>query len=447
MSNPPKAMPAQQKGNWLLGNADDLKKDPLNFLVKSHKENGDCVAMRIGTFPMLFITDPDLIHEVLVTKATIFTKDVAIKNNPEFFGNGLLRSEGELWKRQRKLASPAFSPKRLEEYSKVMVEHTEKRVASWKDGANIDINREMMRLTLSIAAKTLFDADQQDDEEFEEALHDAQKYLAERLDDFILLMLPDWVPFPANVHLHEAIQKIDKVVYKLINERRGKTEGRNDLLSSLMAVQDDDGSKMSDQQVRDEVFTLFFAGHETTALTMTWTLLLLAQHPEVEAKLLEEIKTVLGDRQPVGHDTHSLNYARKVVMESMRVLPPVWGLGREASEDTTIGPYDVPKGTSILISQWVNNKDERWFPNPEKFDPDRWTTEFNEKLPKYAFFPFGGGPRTCIGNNFALMEAVLLLVIIMKNYHLELDTTHKVEYQPGVTLKPKTGVKVILHKR
>ena len=446
MSNPSKT-PAVQKGNWLMGNADDLKKDPLGFLAKSHKEHGDCIAMRIGTFPMLFITDPDLIHEILVTKASSFTKDMAVKRNPEFFGNGLLSSEGELWKRQRKLASPAFSPKRLEEYSLVMAEHTAKRVNSWKDGQYLDINKEMMRLTLSIASKTLFDTELEENEEFEQALHDAQKYLAERLDDVILLILPDWVPFAANRHLHHAIQVIDKVVYKLIEERRGNTEGRHDLLSSLMAVQDDDGSKMSDKQIRDEVFTLFFAGHETTALTLTWTLYLLAQHPEVEAKLLEEIKSVLGDRQPVGHDTHSLHYARKVVMEAMRVIPPVWALGREACEDVNIGGYDVPKGTSVMISQWVNNKDERWFPNPEKFDPERWTTEFNEKLPKYAFFPFGGGPRTCIGNNFALMEAIILLVGVIRNYHLELDKNHKVEFQAGVTLKPKDGVKVTLHKR
>lgn len=447
MTKATKHVPPGPKGTWLMGNCDELTKNPLDFLVKCHKEHGDCVGMRVGTLPMMMITNPDLIHEVLVTKAASFTKDAAIKNNPEFFGNGLLRSEGDHWKRERKLASPSFSPKRLEEYSRTMVEHADSRVAGWKDGETVDINREMMRLTLSIAAKTLFDVELGDSEEFEKALEDAQDFLSERLDNLIVLLLPEWVPFPTNVHLLDAIHKVDKVVYKLINERRGHTDGRHDLLSSLIAAQDDDGTKLSDQQIRDEVFTMFFAGHETTALTLTWTLYLIAQHPDVEAKILEEIKNVLGDRKPVGHDTHRMDYCRRVIMESMRVIPPVWSIAREAAEECTIGEWECPKGTSILISQWVNNKDERWFPEPEKFNPDRWTPEFNEKLPKYAFFPFGGGPRTCIGNNFALMEAVLLLAEIIRNYHLEIAPDQKIEFKPAATLKPRYGLKMILKKR
>ncbi len=434
-------------GKWLLGNAEDFKNDPLAFMEKCHKDYGDCVLMHIGPLPMVMITDPDLIHEVLVTKAASFTKDAAIKNNPEFFGNGLLRSEGEFWKKQRKLASPAFSPRRLEEYSIDMLEKAKEKLSQWTDGQCFDIQKEMMRLTLSIAAKTLFDAGVENDQEFEQALSDAQKYLGERMDDFIVLLLPGWLPFPTNLHLKEAIHKVDSVVYKLIKERRANTSGRKDLLSSLIEATDDDGSTMSDQQIRDEVFTLFFAGHETTALTMTWTLYLLAQHPEIEARLFAELNELLNGRELKGEDSHRLPYARKVIMESMRVLPPVWAIGREAAEDCKIGDYEIKKGTSILISQWVNNKDERWFANPDKFNPERWSDEFCQNLPKYAYFPFGGGPRTCIGNNFAMIEAVLLLACIVKDCRLELLPEPKVELQPAVTLRPRHGVYMRVHKR
>lgn len=442
-----KLKPAGPKGDWLLGNAESFKNDPLNFMVESHRRYGDCVQMRIGTFPMLLICDPELIHEVLVTKAASFTKDAAIKNNPEFFGNGLLRSEGEYWKRQRKLASPAFNPKRLEAYGAQMIELCQSKLASWRDGETRDMQKEMMQLTLSIAAKTLFDVGLEHNEEFELALENAQKYLGERMDDFILLLLPEWVPFPSNIHLLDAVHKIDKFVYALIKERRNEAEGRNDLLSCLISVRDDDGTALSDQEIRDEVFTLFFAGHETTALTLSWTLYLLSQNKDAEEKLLQEIRETLKGKTPEAHDAHRLDFARRVVMESMRLIPPVWAIGREASEDCRIGEYEVKKGTSILISQWVNNRDERWFKNPELFDPERWTPEFCAELPKYAYFPFGGGPRTCIGNNFALMEAVLLLAMIARDYHLELAAGEKVELKPAVTLRPKNGLKMNLHKR
>lgn len=436
------------KGTWLLGSADDFKSDPLNFMIECHRKYGDVVAMRMGTLPMLMISDPDLIHQVLVAKASSFTKDAAIKNNAEFFGNGLLRSEGEYWKRNRKLASASFSPRRLEQYGQEMIEICNKKIANWNDGEIIDLEKELMRLTLSIAAKTLFDTGVEDNDGFEAALLDAQKYLSERMEDFIVLLLPEWIPVPTNIHLKDAIHRVDRVVYKLIQERRGNTEGRIDLLSSLINVQDEDGSKLSDKEIRDEVFTLFFAGHETTSLTMTWTYYLLSQHPEIEEKLLNEINSVLQNRSlTTGSDAHQFDYARKVIRESMRMLPPVWVIGREAAEDCQIGDYEVKKGTSILISQWVNNQDSRWFSNPEQFNPERWTPEFCEALPKFAYFPFGGGPRTCIGNNFALMEAVLLLVSISRNFHLDLESSQKVELHPAVTLRPRTSIMMKVKKR
>lgn len=448
MKKSSKPLPTGPSGTLLGGNASDLKNEPLKFLVKCRQQHGDFVPFRAALFPLIFICDPELIHEVLVTQAAHFSKDVALKNNREFFGNGLLSSEGEEWKRQRRLASPSFSPKRLESYSQVMTEKTLARIAQWKEGEVFDIQREMMRLTLSIALKTLFDAELDiENAELERALSEAQEMLSERLDNMLLLMLPEWVPFPTNVKLHQNIAIVDKVIYKLISERKGSADGRIDLLSTLISVRDDDGSGLTEKQIRDEVFTLFFAGHETTALTMTWTLYFLSQHPEVEQQLLSEISEVLKGKRPTAMDCFSLPYTEKVLKESMRLRPPVWAIGREAISDCLIGGYEVQKGTTILLSQWVNHHDERHFENPEKFDPERWTAAFSEKLPRFAYFPFGGGGRICIGNSFAMLESILLLVCIMQDFHLSMTNDQIVELVPAVTLRPKNGISMVAQRR
>lgn len=443
-----KPIPEGPKGGFLSGCADEFKNHPLEFMEKLQAEHGNICTFNFGPFPLVFLNEPDLIHEVLVSKSNIFTKDVGLRNNREFFGQGLLSSEGELWKRQRKLAAPTFSPKSIEGYGQVMVDHGQKLIDQWQDGQTYNIQHEMMILTLGIAMKTLFDADLDEDHKaLEEALTSAQHYLTERMNDPIVLMFPEWVPFPTNVHLLEAIRFVDDYIYKLIKERRGNTNGRTDLLSKFLEIQDEDGSPMSDKQIRDEVFTLFFAGHETTALTLTWTLYQIAQHPDVEERLLKEFNDLLADGKKLSaRDYYSLPYTEKVVKETMRMLPPVWGIGREASEACEVGGYEIPKGMAVLMSQWVMHKDKRFYKDPHVFNPDRWTKEFEENLPKMAYFPFGGGPRVCIGNGFAMLEAALLLVQIVKNFHLEV-VDRNVELLPAVTLRPKNGINMRLKRR
>jgi cytochrome P450 len=443
-----RTLPQGPAGSLLMGCGDEFKKDPLDFFTHCQQQYGDFVPFRIGVFPCVLVSDPEMIHEVLVSRAEDFFKETGVKNNRAFFGDGLLNSEGEYWKRQRRLASPSFSPRALENYSLTMVDHTNALLKKWQDGAVVDIQAEMMSLTLSIAGRTLFDIELDVTQgTLQKDLIDSQHYLMERMDDFIAMIFPEWVPFPVNIHLLQSIKNVDEVIYKLIRERRTDTKGRTDLLSTLIDVRDDDGSGLTDRQIRDEVFTLFFAGHETTALTLTWTLHLLSQNPQVEERLLAELKEVIGDRRAVADDFHKLPYMDKVIRESMRVRPPVWAFGRQCIADCEIGGYPIPKGTTILMSQWVCNRKELYFKDPERFDPDRWTKEFSQNLPKFAYFPFGGGPRVCIGNNFAMLEGMLLLSSIMQDFHLTAVPDHPVVLQPAVTLKPKHGIKLKLTRR
>lgn len=441
-------LPPGPPGSLLAGSANEFKDDSLGFFEWLKRDYGNVVPFRVFTFPCLFLNEPDLINEVLVSNQANFTKDAGLKNNRVFFGNGLLSSEGDLWKKQRRLASPAFSPRRLEPYGQVMIDYTLDMLKRWQDGATVDIEHEMMNLTLRIASKTLFDLEmEKDSKEFEDSLTRAGKLLGERMSSAFLLILPESIPFPTNVHLHKAVKEVDTVIYDLIEKRRGNADERSDLLSLLIASRDEDGTSMSEKQIRDEVFTLFFAGHETTALTLTWTLYLLSQNPDAERLLVEELEEVLAGKPPAVKDYSRLKFTEKVIKESMRLKPPVWALGREAAKDCTIGNYQIKKGTSVMMSQWVMHHDEKYFEDPLQFKPGRWTPEFTESLPKFAYFPFGGGPRICIGNSFAMLEAVLLLSMIVQSFELKTEPGLKVEMDPAVTLKPVGGIKMSLHKR
>jgi cytochrome P450 len=449
-----KTLPPGPKEKYFNDFSNSLKNRPLEFLTELKESYGNIVPFKIGMAPIVLLSDPELIQIVLVSEASNYVKDIALKNNRAFFGQGLLSSEGEYWKRQRKLAAPSFSPKRLEEYAQVMTDHASLLIKRWKgnvaNGINqVDIQHDMMVLTLGIATKTLFDVDlSHGNQELEDALTAAQKHLNERMNDPLLLLMPEWVPFPTNINLLKAIKTIDHFLYKLIEERRGHTDGRRDLLSILLNVQDDtDGSGMTDKQIRDELFTMFFAGHETTALTLTWTLYLISQHPHVEATLLNEVKQLLNGRQPQASDYFQLSYTEKVIKESMRIRPPVWAIAREAARDCQLGGHAIAKGTAFIMSQWVMHHDQRYFKDADKFDPDRWTEEFTESLPKFAYFPFGGGPRTCIGNTFAMLEAVLMLASIIQEFRLSLVPNHPVELMPAVTLRAKHGIRMTLEAR
>jgi cytochrome P450 len=395
----------------------------------------------------MFANHPDLLEQVLVNQHRKFIKHYRLRNTGQTLGQGLVTSEGELWRSQRKLAQPAFHRERINRYAQSMVSFTERMLASWKAGQVRDVHADMMRLTLEIVAKTLFDSEiGGESAEAAAAMETLARGFISRTGQ--LISLPFWLPTPMNVRLARAVRRLNQIILSIIAERRKTGEDRGDLLSMLLHAQDEDsGHRMSDQLLRDEVMTLFMAGHETTANTLAWAWLLLAQHPEVEARLHEEFDCVLGSRPPTVADLPRLPYTDRVVTETLRVYPTVWMLGREATEPLDLGGYRIPVGMTIFMPQWVIHRDSRWFDDPEVFRPDRWANGLMQRIPRYAYFPFGGGPRICIGNSFAMMEATLILATIAQKYHLALAPDAVITPLPSMTLRPAHGVKVVLANR
>ncbi len=441
-------LPPGPKGNFLLGNMAEFNRDALSFIKACAERFGDIVRTRFLYVTAYFLYHPDHIESVLATNNRNFIKPASVRS--PFFqrlvGNGLLTSEGDFWRRQRRLAQPAFHRERIAAYGRVMVDYTERMLAAWEDGEARDAHEDMMRLTQNIVVKTLFNADVSGEAD---EIGDALRVIVKPFTSQATLkwILDNRLPTPGNRRFRNAVQKIDRVVYRIINERRASGQDQGDLLSILLRAQDEDGAQMSDKQLRDEVMTLFLAGHETTALTLSWAWYLLSQHPEAEAKLLEEIREVLGGRAPAVEDLPRLRYAEMIIRESMRLYPPAYAVGREAVRDCEVGGYRVPAGTQLFMFQWVVQRDARYFDNPEEFNPDRWGDGLAGRLPKYAYFPFGGGPRLCIGQSFAMMEAVLLLATIAQKFQLRLVPERPVRLLPAMSLRPRDGIWVMLSKR
>jgi cytochrome P450 len=441
-------LPPGPKGLPIVGNVFEPRGDAIGYFTKCFREYGDIVFLRFLGVPLCLLNRPDCIESVLVTQHNNFEKSKDYRALRRVLGNGLLTSEGEFWRRQRKLVQPAFHQERIAAYAEVMVAYTERMVASWKDGQGLDVHEAMMRLTLDIVAKTLFDTDvSREAEDVGAALHVLMgKFFRQAA---FALLLPSSIPIPTTRHLRRAVGQLDKVIYEIIRRRRASGAISGDLLSVLLEAQDDEGLGMTDRQLHDEIMTLFLAGHETTANALSWTWLLLGQHPEVEAKLVEELGRALGGRGPTVSDLPRLTYTEMILREAMRLYPPVWVIGRRALAPFRMGEYELPAGTNVLMSQLITQRDARYFPEPERFDPDRWRTNDprNVSLPRFAYFPFGGGPRVCIGAGFAMMEAILLLATIAQPFRLELVPGQTIEKLPSVTLRPKSGIRVILHRR
>jgi len=439
--------PRGPKGRLLLGSLRDFQRDQLAFYSSCARDYGDVVATRFGPLRVLLLYHPDAIEEVLVARNRDFVKSPGVRLLRPLLGDGLLLSEGSVWLRQRRLVQPAFHRQRLAGYGEIMTTYTERRLVDWKDSQVIDVHAEMMALTLQIVGKTLFDADVSDQTV---AVGHAANVLMElfgaRLRSFRLL--PDWVPTPANLRSGRAIRRLDEVVYRMIAARRSSGEDRGDLLSILLHAQDaDHGTRMTDRQVRDEAMTLFMAGHETTAVALSWTWYLLARHPEVEARLAEELSTVLAGRAPTLADLPKLTYAERVVTESMRLYPPAFVMGRQATRATEVAGHPVARNVIVIMPTWVVHRDPRWFDEPEVFRPERWADERARSLPRYAYFPFGGGPRRCIGNSFATMEAVLVLATIAQRFSLTLVPGQRVTPATHVTLRPEPGIRMVVTRR
>jgi cytochrome P450 len=443
-----KPLPAGPRGHFLLGHLVELGRDPLGALQRYAREYGDFVPLRFGPKRAVLLNHPDYVEQVLATHSRYFIKSPALRNSRRLIGHGLLASEGELWRRQRRLIQPAFHRPQLAAYSEIMVACTEQLLATWRDGEVRDVHQEMMRLTLQIVARALFGADVTDEAAVvDEALRVALERFGTRLSSLAFL-LPDTLPTPDNWGFLRAARRLDAIVYRIIAARRASGVDRGDLLSILLRARDEaDGGGMTDKQLHDEVMTLLLAGHETTAIALSWTWYLLAQHPAVEAKLLAELQAVLGGRAPTVEDLPQLPYTEWVLWEALRLYPPAWALAREAVQDCEIGGYPVPAGTIVVMSQWLLHRDPRYFDEPERFLPERWADGLAKRLPRYAYFPFGGGPRLCIGAGFASLEAALVLATVLPRFRLTLVPEHPIALWPSATLRPRYGIRMVLHRR
>jgi cytochrome P450 len=395
----------------------------------------------------MLVSHPDHIEHVLVKNHRNFIKfRFFFRHVRAIFGQGLLTSEGEFWHRQRRLMAPAFHSQRLPAYGEATVRYSERVLEDWQPGSLRDIHLDMMALTLSIAADAFFDARVEEDvAEIGRAFSAVVDEVAARVSRPFLI--PDAIPLPGNIRYVRGVRRIQRLVTRIIEERREDGGDRGDLLSMLMSARDEDGQAMTEQQLRDEVITLLLAGHETTALALSWTWYLLSQHPDVDARLAAELRDVLGGRAPAVSDLPHLVVTEQVVTEAMRLYPPAWGFGRQALADCEIGDYAVPSGTTVIISPWVLHRDPRYFERPADFRPERWSHGFARQLPRFAYIPFGGGPRICIGNRFAMMEAVLILATVAQRFQLEWQRDRPVTPLPSITLRPKGGVWVKLEPR
>jgi cytochrome P450 len=422
-----------------------FRRDPLAFFT-SVAPLGDVVAYRMGPRRVVFINDPEYIKDLLITSNRKFIKSMVLQRAKRVLGEGLLTSEGEFHLRQRRLAQPAFHRDRIAGYAVMMAREAEEMARAWRSGTIVDIHEEMMRLTLIIAGKTLFGADVQ---------RDAQEVgaaLADFMEMFGFIFIPfskylERLPIPPMSKVRRARSRLDSIIYRLIHDRRASGEDKGDLLSMLMSATDVEGDKssMSDLQLRDECVTIFLAGHETTANALTYAWILLAQHPDAEARLAEEI-AALGDRELTIDDVPRLNYTRAVFAETMRLYPPAWGLGREALEEHIIGDVRVEPGNMVICSQWVMHRDRRYWESPQEFRPDRWLTE-DRSRPRFAYFPFGAGPRQCIGESFAWTEGVLLLATLARHFRLRLRPGYQLRLRPAITLRPRDPVPMQLLAR
>ena len=424
-----------------------FRSDRIGFLEEM-ASFGDVSHLSFNNMHLYLLNHPDMIRDLLVNNHRQFTKSRALHLAEWLLGKGLLTSEGDFHLRQRRLVQPAFHRQRMAGYADVMAAYAARTADRWQDGARVNMAQEMMRLTLAIVGKTLFDADVED-----EAPQIGQA-LTESLHAVNRMLLPggptmEKLPLPANRRAEDARQLLNDTIYRIIRERRESGEDRGDLLSMLLQAQDEegDGSRMTDEQVRDEAMTLFLAGHETTANALIWTWYLLAQNPVEERQLHREVDRVLAGRTPTIDDLPSLPYTRMVLSEVMRLFPPAYVVGRQPTEDYTVRDWVIPAGSTVFASQYVMHRDPRYWYDAERFDPLRWTADEIAKRPKFSYFPFGAGPRVCIGEGFAWTEGILALATLAQRWQARLVSRQTPDLEPMITLRPKHAIEMTLHRR
>lgn len=430
----------------VYGHLPEFRRDSLEFLTQLAHDHGDFVRFRLGPQRAVLVNSPELIGQVLAETNRHYTRHFLPRLSGSLLGLGLFTSEGRLWSHERRLIQPAFHREHAKHWCAVMAESAERAVDGWADGEVRDTHNDMVTVALENVSRTLFGADVHTDIEIvARALQVVMDNFESRLE--MLVPPPHWVPTPANVRLAKVIRQLDDILYRFVNERRASGKSRGDVLDVLLEAQARDSSIMSDRQIRDEAMALFTGGHEPVAAGLSWAWYLISKHPEVEARLLEELSVRLGGRTPGASDLPALPYTAMVVKESFRLFPPSWGFDRKATIDCDLGGHHIRRGTLVIISQWVLHRDQRFFDHPDEFIPERWAGSLSDTLPKYSYIPFGGGPRYCIGNSFATIETILVLATILQRVSLRLAPGPDVIPQPSITLRPKNGLPMVVQKR
>jgi cytochrome P450 len=434
------------KAHPLWGQLLDLRRDPLAFFTMCSREYGDAVPLRFINVRTLLLNHPRYVESVLVANHDAFDKPPVFRRNRSIMGDGLLVTDGDGWKRQRKVAQPAFDRSHLTSYAPAFVDVAERAVAGWRNGAIYDVHREMTRITVMAVAATLFGTDIENEaDRLVDGVGMIATAMTARLNTYYAI--PEKLPTPANLLLKRGVTQVEEVVTRLIAERRASGEERDDLLTYYLRAHGGETRWMTDRLLRDEVMTFLLAGHESTSIVLTWAWYLLAQHPEVEATLHAELDEVLGGRLPDYADRSRLPYTEAVFQEALRLYPPIWSFARIATRTVEVEGIRVPKGWRVAVSPWVIHRDRRFFADPDRFDPARWLDERAKQPPRYAYFPFSVGPRACIGAGFSVLEGVLLLATIAQQVRVVPKPDHPVAPQPAVTLRPRNGIMATVYRR
>ncbi|SFF75769.1 Cytochrome P450 [Halopelagius inordinatus] len=449
--------PPGPRGVPVFGSSRHYAKDPFTFLTNVAEAYGDVIHFGLGPIDTYMLTNPADVERVLVTEDAKYHKpdfqDDAIGT---LLGDGLLLSEGETWRKQRELAKPAFDPRRIASLSDAMTDHATAMVAEWEDGDVRDVQLEMARVTVRIIVDAMFGADL--DDERTRVVQENLEPLGKRFEpDPFRFLVPDWAPTKENREYKQSVRVLEGVIDDIVAERTGTEESPAaavgngtgempmDLLSVLLRAKK--RGEQSDQQLRDEMMTMLLAGHDTTALTLTYTWYLLSQHPEAEAKVHEELEAVCGGETPTMADVRQFDYVERVLQEAMRLYPPVYVIFREPQVDVRLGGYRIPEGSAVMLPQWVVHRSPRWYDDPETFDPDRWLPERRADRPRFSYFPFGGGPRHCIGKRFSMLEAQLILGTVAQQYELEYVREKPFDLRGSLTMHPDEPMGMRLRKR
>lgn len=441
--------PPGPRGEPLFGSSRTYSDNPFRFVEALEQAYGSVARFDMGPMDTFLVTDPALIQQILVEDADRYRKpDFQGDALGDLLGDGLLLSEGETWSKQRKMANPAFSMARLAGMDDRITDHAESLVTDWSDGDVIDAERQMTHVTLDVILDLMMGVELP--AERVETVQDQLVPLGARFEpDPIRFAMPEWVPMPDDAEFDEAVETLDDVLDEIFERRRGTTgtdeDGPMDFLSILMRARD--RGEQTESQLRDEMMTMLLAGHDTTALTLVYTWFLLSEHPEAEARLHEEVDEIVDDEPPTIDHVQEFEYLDWVLNEAMRLYPPVYTIFRTPTESVEIGGYEVPTSANLMLPQWAVHHSGRYWDDPEQFDPERWSDERSEDRHRFAFFPFGGGPRHCIGKHLALLEAKLIIATIASDYRLDFQGETPLELLPSLTVHPRQEMAMRVEER